>query len=264
MRHPVWDAPPLDVRDVMRRERAALCDLLDSLAPDEWTRPTACDQWAVHGIVAHLLHDDLRILSHGRDGFAAGWFTGPEDELAAWLGARNERFVEALSELSPPLLVELLRWTAPQVEETFDRVDTRTPDAGVSWAGLHDAAPGWLGRAREYTERFLHQQQIRDATGQPGLWTAEYVGALLDTFGWALVPVLPASSERVALRIDGVAPRVWCFERGDDGWRRGERDREGDPVILDRAAVAWLTSARGTPPPPGVPAAVGGARAIIV
>src|SRR5262249_19018189 len=152
-RHPVWDAEPLDVRELMRAERAELCALLDSLTADEWSCPTACDRWTVHGLVAHLVHDDLRILSHGRDGFAVGWFTGPEAELPAWLAARNERFVDVLGELSPRVLTDLLRWTAPQTEASFDEPEPRAPAAGVSWAGLHDGAPAWLGRAREYTER---------------------------------------------------------------------------------------------------------------
>jgi hypothetical protein len=146
----------------------------------------------------------------------------------------------------------------------FAAADATAPSAGVSWAGLHEGAPAWLGTAREYTERFWHQQQIRDATSHPGLWTAEFVGPVLDTFQWALVPEL--DGDCVALRIDGVAPRVWSFERGggDDGWRASKHARDEDPLIPDRAAVAWLTSPRDAPPPAGVPPGIAAARAIIV
>ncbi|HEX3202686.1 MAG TPA: hypothetical protein VHW42_12245 [Actinomycetes bacterium] len=37
----------------------------------------------------------------------------------------------------------------------------------VSWVGP-DPAPNWLDVAREYSERWTHQQQIRDAAEIPG------------------------------------------------------------------------------------------------
>lgn len=39
----------------------------------------------------------------------------------------------------------------------------------VEWATGSDPAPAWLDIAREYMERYIHQRQIRDATGRPGL-----------------------------------------------------------------------------------------------
>jgi hypothetical protein len=38
----------------------------------------------------------------------------------------------------------------------------------VTWAGP-EPAPIWLDIAREYTERWLHQAQVRDATRNPPL-----------------------------------------------------------------------------------------------
>jgi hypothetical protein len=37
----------------------------------------------------------------------------------------------------------------------------------VSWAGP-DTSPAWLDIARDYTEFWVHQQQIRDAVDRPG------------------------------------------------------------------------------------------------
>ena len=39
----------------------------------------------------------------------------------------------------------------------------------MDWATGRDPAPVWLDVAREYRERFVHQQQIREATGRPRL-----------------------------------------------------------------------------------------------
>ena len=35
-------------------ERLALCDALDTLAPDDWQVQSLCPQWTVHDVVAHL------------------------------------------------------------------------------------------------------------------------------------------------------------------------------------------------------------------
>jgi uncharacterized protein (TIGR03083 family) len=35
-------------------QRAAAADLLDSLSPEEWRRPSLCDRWTVREVAAHL------------------------------------------------------------------------------------------------------------------------------------------------------------------------------------------------------------------
>jgi hypothetical protein len=42
----------------------------------------------------------------------------------------------------------------------------------VSWAG-EETSPNWFDTARELTERWHHQQQIRLATHRPGIMTRE-------------------------------------------------------------------------------------------
>src|SRR5918999_4565283 len=59
---------PVLVADLFPRERAGLLGVLDSLRPEDWGRPTVCDGWSVKDLVAHLLADDLGLLSRGRDG----------------------------------------------------------------------------------------------------------------------------------------------------------------------------------------------------
>jgi hypothetical protein len=51
---------------------------------------------------------------------------------------------------------------------------------GVWWAGV-EAAPVWLDVARDYTEDWIHHQQIRDAVEPPGLGSPEFLDPLLDT-----------------------------------------------------------------------------------
>ena len=56
---------------------------------------------------------------------------------------------------------------------------------GVSWAG-EQKSRNWLHVAREYTEKFLHQQQIRDAVCRPALLKKEYYFPFLNIIMYAL------------------------------------------------------------------------------
>jgi hypothetical protein len=56
---------------------------------------------------------------------------------------------------------------------------------GVSWAG-ETKSLNWFDTARELTERWHHQQQIRLATSRPGIMTRELYYPVLDTFMRAL------------------------------------------------------------------------------
>ena len=50
----------------------------------------------------------------------------------------------------------------------------------IDWAGP-EPAPIWLHVAREYTERWVHQQHIRDAVGRPGLNERRWLGPVLES-----------------------------------------------------------------------------------
>src|SRR6266403_1800719 len=66
---------------------------------------------------------------------------------------------------------------------------SRDPDAsapyGVSWAG-EEKSSNWFDTAREFTERWHHQQQIRLAVNKPGIMTRELYYPVLDCFLRAL------------------------------------------------------------------------------
>jgi len=72
------------------------------------------------------------------------------------------------------------------------------------------------------TERWLHQQQIREAVGAEGLTARRWLQPTLDIF----VRALPFTYQRVkapvgrSLRftIEGEAGGVWTLVRGADGW----------------------------------------------
>lgn len=173
---------PLDTRPLFRRERQALLELLRSLAPADWEKPTVCPGWNVADVTAHLLNDYMRRISGGRDGHGGAVFADDET-LPAYLARVNGEFVRAMRQCSPRVLIDLLAHLGPEL----DRVWAVTADlAGparlnVSWAGSA-TSPAWLDIAREYTEFWVHQQQIRDAVSRQGADEVALMRPVLVTF----------------------------------------------------------------------------------
>ncbi|MFA9431198.1 maleylpyruvate isomerase N-terminal domain-containing protein [Egicoccus sp. AB-alg2] len=240
--------PPVVVGDRLGPERGALLALLADLDAAAWRRPTVCPGWDVHALVLHLLHDDLRRLSAARDGHTGGWIdaTGFE-QLVAGLDALNEQFVATLAAVvSPRLARELLTAVSPSAEEHLRSLPPDAPDGTVAWAGA-GPHPNWLDVAREFTERWVHQQQIRAAVARPGLDGPSWLAPVLDTFVHALPPALPPrpAGTRVLLHVTGPLMRGWSATAAADGWRLAhasidDAGEAGDPGGADVAAVVVI------------------------
>lgn len=167
----------LDLLPLYPVERGELLDLLDGLTPAEWAAPTECPAWMVKGIALHLLADDLSLLSRQRDDEPSGVSIAPGatfDELFVALDRFNERWVAAASFFSPLVLIELLRLSGEWTHLFYGTVDGDRLGEAVPWIGP-EPAPYWLLAAREYWERWIHQEQIRRAVDQPGLHDPRFV-----------------------------------------------------------------------------------------
>ena len=213
---------PILVADLFPEVLDSLIGLLSSLSDDDWGRPTACPQWTVKDVATHLLAGEVGILSRKRDGYtAAGNPIESWDDLVALINTLNETWTKAMRRLSPRLLCDLLRHTGAQTCEYFLSLDPFVLGEPVSWAGA-GPAPVWLDLAREHTERWHHQQQIRDAVGKPGLKEKRYFAPVLDAFVRALPHtyrnVEAAGGTLVALTITGEAGGCWSVRREGERW----------------------------------------------
>ncbi len=245
--------PVLSV-DLFPDERDALLELLSQLSDEEWGRPTVCVGWSVKDVALHLLGDDIGRLSRGRDGFAGAAFVprGDRDfeaELLAFINEANERWVQATRRISPHLLCDLLRFTGGETYRYFQSLDLFEIGDPVSWAGP-DPAPVWLDIAREYTERWLHQQQIRDAVGAAGLKEPRFFAPVLDTFVRALPhtfrDVDAAEGAQVKLVISGDVGGEWSLVRGDGKWGLYlAADAEPITVVVMDQETAWRLFTKG-------------------
>jgi uncharacterized protein (TIGR03083 family) len=242
---------PIQVLDLFSEDRAALLDLLDGLSADEWNLPTACAGWSVKDVALHMLGVDLGNLSIRRDAFV-GLSPAPGEPIVAFVNRINDEWMRAARRLSVRVLRELLGAVGAPLFDYFASLDLTALGKPVSWAGP-DPAPVWLDVAREYTERWHHQQHIRDAVGKPGQANRRFLYPVLATFAYAL-PVAFRETDAppgtaVQLRVDGEAGGDWSVVREESRWRLyvGAPDLPDARVTLDQA-TAWRLYTKGIMP----------------
>ncbi|GAA5073794.1 maleylpyruvate isomerase family mycothiol-dependent enzyme [Nocardia iowensis] len=211
---------PSDTRPLFPVERQALLELLRSLEPADWTKPTVCPGWSVADVTAHILNDYMRRISGSRDQHGGAAFRDGET-LPAYLARVNEEFVRAMRQCSPHLVIELLAQLGPELDLIWAATDLEGPaHLDVSWAGL-SVSPGWLDIAREYTEFWVHQQQIRDAVYRPGADDVSMLRPVLVTFLHALPSALHdrIRPSGATVRFEVVGPAGGCWTGVSDGQR---------------------------------------------
>lgn len=247
-----WVGPPLDTRPRFPAERAAFVGLLRGLDPGGWQRPTVCPGWRVHDMVAHVVHDYLRKLSRTRDGH-----TGPEprpgESLPGFLARVNQEFVDVARYWSPRVLVDLLEHLGPQLDRLWASLDLGRTGEAVSWAAPGRPAPVWLDVAREYTEYWVHQQQVRDAVGRPGANSDLLTWPVIDTFlravPYALRHLSPGPGTCLHIQVTGPGGGNWTVERADVTWavQRGSPTRPAAALVRLSSDCLWRVATRGIP-----------------
>jgi hypothetical protein len=165
-----------------------LIDLLNSLSVDDFHKATQFPAWKVKDICAHLLDSSIRRLSASRDGYRSQETPRIEsyDDLIEYVTGLADRWAAAFSGVSPRILIQLIdRYQS----ELYEYLRTLEPFEesffAVSWAG-EEKSYNWFDIAREYTERWHHQMQLREALGKEPLYQDELYRPVLDAFMRAL------------------------------------------------------------------------------
>jgi uncharacterized protein (TIGR03083 family) len=242
----------IDTRPLFPVERQRLLDLLGDLDLADWQRPTVCPGWSVHDIAGHIVHDYLRRLSGGRDGHQGVWL--PAHDLPRALARVNEAFVGQTRLLSPRVLTDLIAHFGPQVDALWESLDLAAIGRNdIWWAGPGVPAPIWLDVAREYTEFWVHQQQIRDAVGRPGADDPGLMRPVIDTFLRAMPHTLRDVTADIGtalrIRVDGPAGGTWMVTRDRQRWAMAGQPDPGltttldtDPGTIWRLATGAITA----------------------
>jgi uncharacterized protein (TIGR03083 family) len=240
---------PTLVVDLFPEVLAELVKLLSSLSVEEWEKTTKCPGWSVRDVALHLLGGEIGNLSRRRDGFALGASIADWDELVMYVNDWNQSWIQAARRISPRLLIDVLAYTGHQLCDHFRSLDPYVMGGAISWAGP-EPAPVWLDLAREYTERWHHQQHIRDAVGKPGLKEPRYLAPVLSTFVWALPRAFRTARATdgtcVTLTIIGDSGGQWSLQQERGNWRlyQGAADHPDAEVATDED-TAWRLFTRG-------------------
>lgn len=247
--------PRIETLDLLRETNEALVDLLESLGDQEWLKPTIHKDRSVKDLAAHLLDGSLRRLAVQRDGFVGEKPPGTSfPELVAFIQRLNREWIVAARRLSPQMLVRMIREADEELLALLASKDPASPAPfAVAWAGENESEH-WFDVAREYTEKWHHQQQIRDAVGKPDLATRRHLHPVIATFVRAMPhayrDVHAPDGTHVQLSVGGDASSVWCITRSDpeSKWIL-EAKVVADPaceVVLD-GDVAWRLWTKGLP-----------------
>jgi hypothetical protein len=232
-----------------------LIELLKSLTEEEWHAKTVAKKWLVKDIASHLLDGNLRGLSISRDRYFG---EKPENinsysDLVDFLNQLNMSWTNATKRLSPTVIIHLLETTGKEYSKHLETLNPyENAIFSVAWAG-EETSLNWFHIAREYTEKFLHQQQIRDAVGKQALFTRELFYPFINTFVQALphtyrntkAPINTIISLIVSTEIGG----KWSIIKKEKHWSFIDSLEEKPSASIEIAPQdAWLLFSKGMSP----------------
>lgn len=179
----VQDIAPLSRPEAMRLaadELDRFLDLLRSLAPDEWRRPTECEPWDVRAMATHVLgatesHSSIRETAH---------------QMRAYRGAKDGPMIDAMTALQIRDRVDL---TTDEVIARFERAAPRSVRSRRRMPGLLRRLPmkvdrpfdrdGWrLGYLMDVIynrDAWMHRVDISRAIGRDMVLTPDHDGRLV-------------------------------------------------------------------------------------
>lgn len=216
--------PPIFTAHLFPGLETRLLELLRSFSPQDWERQTLAPRWKVKDVAAHLLDTEVRKMAAARQGYKAenSKKLSPE-QLVALINHLNAEGVRRYRQLPNDELIARMEAASRESAEYHRALDPFAPAMfPVSWAGEEESA-NWFDTAREFTERWHHQQQIRIAVDKPGILTREFYFPVLDCFMRGLpftyrnVPAKPGAMAQ--FNIAGECGGNWYLFRGQDAWQ---------------------------------------------
>jgi uncharacterized protein (TIGR03083 family) len=227
-----------EARVLAEEEFVRFADLVESLTPDEWARPTDCTGWDVRMIALHVLGSadaqaSVREFAHQ---FRRGMPLNKQIDSHHWVDGLNELQIRERSHLSNDELVARLRAVGPEAVKGR----WRTPPPArylplpfgppIGWAPLKYLLD--VGFTRDV---WAHRIDIHQAIDRPMHLTADHDGRLVADIvaEWASIHGQPFE-----LVLDG--PAGGKFTHGVDGER------------IDIDAVEFIRTLCGRLPGTGV------------
>ena len=207
---------------------------LRRLAPDDWSKPTACPAWDVHAMACHVLG-------------MAEMFASPVETARQMRAAKRAGglFIDALTDLqsrkhrhrSPEQVVTLLAQVGSKAARGRERLPSllrrrRMADQPVDETGTRTESwtLGYLVDVILTRDTWMHRSDIAVATGRPMELTAEHDGVLIADVAaeWAA-----RHGEPCRLVLTGPAGGSWTWGSG------------GTTLQIDAVDFCRILSGRG-------------------
>jgi hypothetical protein len=245
---------PVDVIDLLPFLDRKLIELLKSLSPEEWEKQTIASLWKVKDVAAHLLDGNIRTLSMLRDNYQVEQApVHAHQEMLDFLNGLNADWIRAMKRVSPTMLILLHEATGQPYYNYYKSLNPYDKSGfAVDWAG-ESTSQNWMHIAREYTEKFLHQQQIREAVNKPGLMVPAFFYPFIDVFMLALPytyrNVKAEEGTIVKVTVTSNIGGAWFLIRINDQWQLNKRmiATPTAEVIIEPEAAWKLFSKSVTP-----------------
>lgn len=229
-----------------------LIELLKGLSADDWNRQTIAPKWKVKDVAVHLLDGNFRTLSMLRDNY---YGEKPEAinsyaDLLDFLNKLNADWVKATKRLSPEVIIALLKSSG---KEYSHFLTTLNPDDkaefSVAWAGENESK-NWFHIAREYTEKWHHQQQIRLAVDDEQelleeKWYLPYLDASVRALPHHYRNVEGKDEDLLKITFLGKTEKSWflCYDNGWELFTSTNLEPKSEVKIRDN--YAWKIFTKG-------------------
>lgn len=242
----------IDVVALMPELDNLLFKLLEGLSAEDWDKQTIAPAWKVKDVAVHLLDGNLRTLSMLRDKY---YGEKPEninsyEDLIDFLNRLNADWVKATKRLSPKVIIDLLKSSGKEYCDFLATLDLNDKaEFSVAWAGENESK-NWFHIAREYTEKWHHQQQIRLAVGDEQKlleekWYLPYLDTSVRALPYHYRNVEGKDEDLVKITFLGKTEKSW-FLYYDNGWELfTSTNQEPNSEVKIRDNYAWKIFTKG-------------------
>jgi hypothetical protein len=238
----------IETLDLFPELTKKLVKLLKSIRYDEWNKPSPLRGRTVKDLVSHLIDGSLRRLSLQRDAYSSSAVKVNIEtygDQVDYIQKLNRDWMDITDRLSPRILIDLLEYAEKELFEFFKILDPKGKAIfSVAWAG-EEESENWADIAREYTEKWHHQMQIRIALNKPLLMDLKYIEPLYDTFMLGLPHLYNEMAdypdgERIRVTITGNLDKTWNLRKEGKWVLDKNADFKSHNVIEFPENLAWI------------------------
>jgi hypothetical protein len=238
--------PMINIISLFPKINKSLIHLLMGLKKSDWNKETALPKRSVKDLASHILDGSLRRLSMCRDNYQmTPLHIKTYKDLVKYIQKLNKTGIEFFKRLSPQLLIYLLKISEDMVYKYFKTLSlNKKAKFAVAWAG-EEKSLNWFDIAREYTEKWHHQMQIRLALNKINLInTRKLFYPVIDTFMRGLPHtyrnIKAKNKTGIEINIKGNANGTWFLENLNNQWQLTAKLKEKPKTkIRIKDDIAW-------------------------